>query len=142
MSALQAGTARGREAAYTAEAAGAAAPYGAHGPQPPADWFTDAPPGDGPAPGTSWADAATAGFPLTTNRDTPAPDNAAPDNAAPDNAAPDNAAPDIAVAETVVHHGEIVRPPVNGAGAEPPPWPTIAPTTAPGAEPTHPDKDA
>jgi signal transduction histidine kinase len=132
MSALQAGTARGREAAHTAEAAGTTARSGVDGPQSPADWFTDAPPGDGPAPGTTWADAATAGFPLTTNGDTAAPGTPAPGTPAPDTPAPD----------PVVHHGEIVRPRVAGAGAQPPPWPTIVPTTAPGAEPTHPDKDA
>ena len=120
MSALQAGTARGREAASTAEAAHAAAPSGVGGAPSPVGWFTDAPPGDGPAPGTSWADAATAGFPVTTNGAAPAAD----------------------AADTVVHHGEIVQRQANGAGAEPPPWPTIVPTADPGAEPAHPDKDA
>jgi signal transduction histidine kinase len=108
MSALQTGTARGREAAGNPEEAALS----------PVDWFTDAPPGQGPVPGTSWADAATAGFPVTGTA-----------AGAPEIARPGLDAVDPA--DTVVHHGEIV-----------PRQATDPSTAVSGGEPTHSDKDA
>jgi signal transduction histidine kinase len=153
MSALQTGTARGRQAAGTTEE---------EAPLSPVDWFTDAPPGEGPAPGTSWADAATAGFPVTRPGGGPtvtAPDVARAPEAAPVREAapvPDAVADSTDPADTVVHHGEIVSRPATDPDSTPPVWPTIpsiavhgpssaahGPSTAVhGGEPTHSDKDA
>jgi hypothetical protein len=114
MSALQTGTARGREAAETSQ----------EGASSPVAWFTDAPPGEGPTPGTSWADAATAGFPFT--------------GTGPFGAGAEASDP----ADTVVHHGEIVPRRATDPDSAPQPWPTRPSTAAAGGEPTHSEKDA
>jgi hypothetical protein len=147
MSALQSGTTRGRQAA---EAATSAPDGGVK--LSAVDWFTDAPPGSGPTPGVTWADAATAGFPVT--RDGSASDGSASDGPVPDDLAPDRPAPDdpdrTAVqhglpepdeAVTVVHHGEIVPRLAADPDGDPSSRPTNLPTARPG-EPAHPDKDA
>jgi hypothetical protein len=162
MSALQSGTTRGRQAA---EAATSAPDGGVK--LSPVDWFTDAPPGSGPTPGVTWADAATAGFPVTRDdlasqepasdgpaSDGPASDGPASDGLVPDDLAPDRPAPDdpdrTAVqhglpepdeAVTVVHLGEIVPRLAADPDGDPSSRPTNLPTARLG-EPAHPDKDA
>jgi hypothetical protein len=135
MSALQTGTARGREAAGTTDP---------EAPLSPVAWFTDAPPGDGPAPGTTWADAATAGFPFTrTDTDTETDAGTGIfEPAGPQACDADHADDVLDPAATVVHHGEIVPRQPTDPDDVPPVWPTIPSTAALGGEPTHTDKDA
>jgi hypothetical protein len=176
MSALQAGTARGRQDAEAVQPSPApddsdSADATGEKPLSPVAWFTDAPPGDGPAPGTTWADAATATFPLTAGTDladvfrpTDEGDGAEPDHGAGGNGAEpgDGAGVDGAEGdgagsdgvtpggesladepETVVHYGEIVPRQSAGPDDDPPPdRPAYLPTARPDGQPTHSDKDA
>jgi signal transduction histidine kinase len=154
MSALQAGTVRGRQDAETAEPSPATDLLTAGKTLSPVAWFTDAPPGDGPVPGTTWADAATATFPLTAAT---APADGPGDAEVTEISDPaggaevvepgDLAGPDGPVPadqpDALVHHGEIVPRQSTGPDGDPPPdWPAILPTGRPGGQPTHSDKDA
>jgi hypothetical protein len=100
MSALQAGTERGRRAAAVSSADGPGVP--ADGPGIPAHPSADRPPGNAPVGGTTWADEATAALPIT------APDAPVVLHAHVGEPADAVPPPEPDVADTVVHHGEIV----------------------------------
>ncbi len=164
MSALQAGTSRGRRDGSADRPAVQRPPGGmpvtladldgpapAGGRAPGTDWFTE---GSGERPATTWADADTAGYPLT-GRDgpdvvgayapqPPAVPEPAHGGAVVQRTAPADPAPAAAAGDdpTVVHHGEVV--PRQRPAGPPPTWPTMAPIDRPATdgEVAHPERDA